>query len=534
MRKLSMLRQVGLLTSLQTCNLFGFNEVRHSKDGKKIGKYIAMCVLWTLLGLLLIGYVCMLTFGLWIGNMGRLVPSYLCTVTSLIIFFFGAFKASGVLFGRSSFEAFSALPLRKSAIVASRFVTMYIYDLLLAAAVLLPGLIFYGILEPQGAMYWVFMALGVILLPLLPLAAASIVGALVTAITSRMKHRSIFSALLTIVFVMLILWGEMALTSHADSDIGAAMADMAATLGDSINRMYPPAAWFSAAILDGSLLSLALLAAVSAALPVLLVVLVTPKFGELCSSLNSRTARGSYTMGELRTGSQTSALYRSEMKRYLSHSAWMSNTLIGYVMMVAMGVGLLVMDRDMISDMFGSTDIIVRLIPFIIGMLAFMSTSASSAFSMEGRHWWLIKSLPVSSRALANSKLLAGLTFALPAWAVCAVLMNIAIDTGIAGRIWMTAGSLLYILFAALFGLRINAAMPLFNWDNEARVVKQSGAVTVTMFGGWALSIIPAIVLFAVPSVLAWAAMLIVGTALVIACLLLYRSLTKLRLERLG
>ena len=536
MRKLSMLRQVGLLTSLQTCNLFGFNELRHSHSGKKVAKYVAMTVLWLLLGALLIGYICLLTYGLCAGGMGRLVPSYLFTITSLITFFFGIFKAAGMLFGRSSFEAFSALPLKKSAIVASRFITMYIYDMLMAAVFLMPGLIFYATLQPVDAMFWVVMVLGVILLPLLPLAAASLVGALVTAITSRMKYKSIFSTVLTIGFVMLILWGEMSLTSVAENeaDFAGMMIDMATTAGNVINRMYPPAAWFGSAILDGDLLSLALLAAVSVALPVLLVVLVTPKFGTLCSALNAVSTKGNYKMGELRTGSQTSALYRSEFKRYLSHSLWMSNTLVGYVLLIGIGVALQFLDLSAASAMFGSMDIIAILAPFVVGLIAFMSTCTSSAISMEGKNWWLVKSLPVSARALVNSKLLVNLTIALPVWAACVVMFNIAVDASLWARIWMAAVSLLYILLAALMGLRLNAAMPIFDWENEARVVKQSGALSVTMFGGWALALLPAIALFLIPSSMTMILLAAVAAALIISCLLLYRSLTKLRLEKLG
>ena len=123
---------------------------------------------------------------------------------------------------------------------------------------------------------------------------------------------------------------------------------------------------------------------------------------------------------------------------------------------------------------------------------------------------------------------------ALPVWAACVVMFNIAVDASLWARVWMAAVSLLYILLAALMGLRLNAAMPIFDWENEARVVKQSGAVSVTMFGGWALALLPAIALFLIPASMTMILLAAVAAALIISCLLLYRSLTKLRLEKLG
>lgn len=527
-----MLRQAAKLTAVQLTNLFGFNEVRHTADRKKKTRYGWMAVLWFFLILLLVSYVCGLVFGLDMLGLGDLVPAYLFTVASAVIFFFGIFKAGGTLFARSSFEAMSALPVKKSAIVVSRFLTMYVYDFLLALSVMAPGLAFYAILHPQPALYYVAAVLGVILLPLLPLAAASIVGAVITAISSRFRHRSLFSALLTVLFVVGILAGEMLLAGNGEAITEEVMSDLAVTLGDQIRNLYPPAFLFSDALLEGDLLKLAVLAAISVAVVVVLVALVTPKFGSLCSSLTGNSAKGGYRLGSMHAGSQLSALYRSEFKRYFASSTWVSNTAVGYVLMIVMCAALLFVDISTLTDMLGSPELIARMLPMIIGIMFCMSAATPSAISMEGKQWWLVKSLPVDPGTLVNSKLLVTLTLSLPSWLICSVLLNIALDVSLTDRIWITLIPLLYALFAAVCGLRINAAIPIFDWDSDIRVVKQSASMGVFLLIGMLTGIVPIAIILTVSH--SDTVMLAVSAVLAVATVILHRSCTKLRPEKLG
>ena len=65
-------------------------------------------------------------------------------VASFFLFFLGIFKAGGVVFKKEGYDIISSLPVSQSAIVVSRFLRLYIEDLLFALAVLLPGLSVYA------------------------------------------------------------------------------------------------------------------------------------------------------------------------------------------------------------------------------------------------------------------------------------------------------------------------------------------------------------------------------------------------------
>ena len=56
-----------------------------------------------------------------------------------------------------------------------------------------------------------------------------------------------------------------------------------------------------------------------------------------------------------------------------------------------------------------------------------------------------------------------------------------------------------YILFGARVGIAINEKLPVFNWDSEVRVVKQSASTFVTMLVVMAAAMVPVVILFVVP-----------------------------------
>lgn len=47
-----------------------------------------------------------------------------------------------------------------------------------------------------------------------------------------------------------------------------------------------------------------------------------------------------------------------------------------------------------------------------------------------------------------------------------------------------------------MLGLAVNLAMPVFEWESEVRVVKQSASGMVTMLMGMVSAIVPAVILF--------------------------------------
>ena len=149
-----MLRQIHKLTAIQLCNLFGFNEFRHTGDSRKKDRFMLLVLAWLVVIALIVVYVAMLSIGLAKMGMSEIIPIYLYMITSLVILVFSFFKAGSVIFQMKSFEILIALPLSKTAIVISRFLAMYATNLILSLLVMLPGTVIYGIgIRPSISFY---------------------------------------------------------------------------------------------------------------------------------------------------------------------------------------------------------------------------------------------------------------------------------------------------------------------------------------------------------------------------------------------
>lgn len=530
-----MLRQLLILTRVQTCNFLGLNAVRHTRDRSRKIKFGFMSLAYMLVVAMIAVYVVFLSFALISMGCGDVIPAYLCVITSFIIFLFAAFKAGSVIFERGTFEAFSALPVKRSAIVISRFLTMYLSNLLLSALVMIPGLGVYAYMLEPGASFYVFGVIGTLLMPLLPLTVATLVGAVVTAIASRMRRKSIITTVLSILFVVAVLGLEFFISSKAGYFTEEMLKNLCVALNEQLSRLYPPAMWLYQSIIGGNGLYMLLFAAVSFGLFILLMALLTRSFGAICTALGSTHTKGGFRMRELKASSQRAALFRAEAKHYLSSSVWVTNTAIGYLLAIAASVALLVVGREKTAPFLAELGGLANgFLPLMMCIFVGMCPTTSAAISMEGKRWWLVKSLPVSAKDVLGVKLLFNLSLALPSWLISCVLLILALRPSVTTALWLLVTPLCFILYTTAAGLRINAAFPRFDWENEVQVVKQSASVGLSMIAGMLPAMAMMVVMALKPE---WPMNVVMGVftgAVAVLALLLYRSCERIVLNKLG
>ena len=211
-----MISQVLRLLKLQTVNLFGINEFRYTKDRSKKKMYLALAVVWILVIFMVGGYAGGMSYALVKTGMGNIIPMYVYTVVSLLILLFTFFKAGSIIFSMKGYELLISLPVSKSSILISRFLSMYVTNLLMAILVMIPAVAVYGVLEKPGISFYVMFLVGVLFAPLLPLTIASILGALITAVSVRVKHKSIVQAVLMVVLIVVVMAGSMFMSNNGE------------------------------------------------------------------------------------------------------------------------------------------------------------------------------------------------------------------------------------------------------------------------------------------------------------------------------
>ena len=178
----------------------------------------------------------------------------------------------------------------------------------------------------------------------------------------------------------------------------------------------------------------------------------------------------------------------------MASTIYVTNTLVGYIMMVIASVAILIAgpeQLDKITGIAGAQKIGAAIFPFLLGAMAALMPMSSCSISMEGKQWWMMQTLPIPERTLYEAKILTNLTVALPFYLVSVVLSMIAFRPVGVQAVGFVLIPAFYVAGSAALGLLVNRKLPVFEWDSEVRVVKQSASTFLSMLIGILSALIP-------------------------------------------
>ncbi len=165
-------------------------------------------------------------------------------------------------------------------------------------------------------------------------------------------------------------------------------------------------------------------------------------------------------------------------------------------MMVLLALGVALAGRDTVDKLLGLPGAVDRTLPVLLGAMPVMMPLTACSLSMEGKSWWMTQTLPVTRRELVWSKVNLQLIVALPFYLVSEAALLIALRPGLPEAVCLLAVPAAYILFGARAGIAVNEKFPVFDWDSEAKVVKQGASAFLMMVIGLAVAAVPIIALF--------------------------------------
>ena len=528
-----MLREISVLAKLNLCNIYGINVFRNNKDKKAKKIYVALAAVMLVLVAMIAVYVGLLVYGYVTIGLGEVIPAYLIMIASLIILCFGIFKAGPVIFEKKGYDILCSLPVSSKSIVTARFIRMYAEDMVLTLTVMVPGIIVYGLLMKPSLGFYASGTLVALLLPFAPMTISVILGAFVTAISSRTKYKSVIGALLPIAIVLGALVFTSKLSLNAGQITPEMLADFAGTLTSVIAAIYPPAIWLGNMMLGIDTLTAIMFVLATFVIFGITVFVIGTNLQGICQGLYGTVARHDYIMKSQVQNKVIVALLKREFKRYFASTVYFSNTIMGPILAVVMAASLLFIDIESALSAFPMEIDVVTLLPLALGTTFCIMNTTSTSVSMEGKEWWLIKSLPLTTKQILDGKLLMNLVLFAPFYVICVVISIIALKPLGLELIWVIISPAVLIVFSCVWGLFINLKFPVFNWENETSVVKQSMSA---MVGGLCSALVGIAMIFALvlaPASLAWALKAGSMVVLVIATVMLYNRNNVTKLEHL-
>ena len=221
-----------LLLKMQLYNLLGINRILHSHSKKE--KQRSMALGGILVIGLMIAYSTIISISL--ASMGTVnvlptISALVCSVITLILTFL---KSSGVLIGLRDYDMVMSLPVKNPEVVLSRLTMVYLTNLLISVIAVLPSVVIFGINSEVGISGNTMFLLSFLFLSVIPMIVSLGLGVLISAVSSRSKHKNILSLVLSTLIVLLIV----AASAKAQSMVSDEILNIGIMLSNMANKLY--------------------------------------------------------------------------------------------------------------------------------------------------------------------------------------------------------------------------------------------------------------------------------------------------------
>lgn len=365
-----------------------------------------------------------------------------------------------------------SLPVTKKEIILSKILFKYLIDFVLMVAFYYPTLILYFIKVDNNILILLNGLLVTLILPIFFVGLEYILNSIINVIAIRFKRFNLIKVLLSIVEVFGLIGLYYLATFNMLNEDGT--FNHILIISDITD-----------VVVNNDYLKFILLVIISILTLSVGVYIYQKLYGKQVKTFKNNDK----VLRHKKANSQLIAMIKKEFKTYFSSTAYLFNTIVGYMMLIAASIAIFFIDMD---------KTILTLIAY--GIVSFsLSTccTSNSSISLEGKNFWIYKSAPIDYKKILYAKALMNfiLIFVTGFVSILLVLISNKLD--------LLTVLLLFVLLLAnglllsFVGVFVNLLFPKLDYENETQVVKQSLSVTVSMFSFMILFMIfPAIYFF--------------------------------------
>ena len=480
-------------------NSWGINKVLKSKNkGEKVKA--------GLLGIVIVYAFCMLVVTMFMINypLGQaleklnsleLLISSSILSTTLFTLIMSIYKIPGYLFSFKDYDLLMSLPLKPSAVLASKMIFIYLSNLMVAVMVGIPPLIIYGIKTSGGVLYYTFVFIATLFIPLIPISIGAFFAYFLGRISARFRSSNVI--LLIGSFILII---AMMAASTMVGQINTAQVQNSIPSVTVINNVLFWTKLYIEALKNNNVLSLIAFILVNLVFFGIFLAIFSRGFKSINSRISEKYKASNYKMTKLKSSSVLKALYIKELKFYFSSYIYVVNTGFGVIMMTVFSLAIAIFGKDTVAKVLEIPMVDAYISPIIALVFVFCITFTfitAASISLEGKSLWIIKSLPIKIETILWSKIFVNLSFTVPALIINTTIVALSFKMDLVTVLAIFSVCILYCLLSPIIGIMINLYFPKLEWTTPVVVVKQSASALLATLTGFITIIIP-IVLFVV------------------------------------
>ena len=405
---------------------------------------------------------------------------------SITLCFVGSVFNKAQLFDAQDNELLMSMPIPPGYILSSRIIMLLV--LIVPASCLFCFRRYYYHQLRVTFTGVVFYIIGFLFLPFIPLTLSCIFGWLLAVISERVRNRSVFTTVFSLVFFVLYFYFVSQMNSYLQVII-----ENISLIGAKIKSFVFPVYHFGLAISEKNILSLVFFL-LCAIVPFAVVYIILSNNIIKTVTAKKGFKRIRYREKPLKVGSAKTALLKKELKRFSSTPMYILNGSLGILFTLAFAVGIIIY-RDLpnlyIKNMPQLSSYMNPLLTTVICFLASTNIISAPSISLEGKSIWIVQSFPVDGGDVLLAKAKMHMVVCLPS-VLLASLSCVLMYKASPVQILLTfLLPVLVTVFCALFGVVVNLHFPKFDWINETIAIKQGLSTVIAMFASMAVIFIP-------------------------------------------
>lgn len=413
-------------------------------------------------------------------------------VISIFTVIFGINVIFNEFFFSNDIEFILPWPLRAYQIVASKFTAAYYNENIMQFILVLSCIVGYGIGSKMGILNWLLSIVGIITLPILPLAYCGILSLLIMGFTRIIRNKDIIQRLSVVLMFVLILALVGSIGFLQNMDIDSYVETLASgnhTFFNVMNVVFPTVPLFVKTFSQGDIIALLEYILANAAVVAILLLLAEKLYFKgvigLSSSPSGKTVKGlDQLLEKTKVHSPAYAYFKKELRILLRTPVFFTNCVaINFIWPIFIYAMYKLQSNPIslttLQALYAKKDLRIQLF-FLLGIVgisvivAALNSLSSNAISREGKHFSFMKYIPVPYETQWNVKALIGIIFPTVGVLIYFIPFCILVKVPVIHIILFTILCLMAISFVSFTGIYIDSIQPKLIWDDELSALREN------------------------------------------------------------
>lgn len=460
-------------------NDFGIYKIKKYNIIKKIA--IIVFILYVLVSLSMsVGvYTALIMDSLAKYNMTIFIIPMIFLLIFFSTFMFTIYNAKASLFESKDNDLLLSMPINKTIILLSRIIKLILINLSMSLLLLIPALVVYLTRVNVDISFYIYIFITVLFISIIPTTLAVLVGYLIAYLTSKTNFKNKVEIILSILFIFMIYY-----TMYNGQKILMYFVNDKDKVLEIIKYISYPVYLVSEIFIENSNKALIIFVIINILFISIFTYIMSIKYTNIMAKLGENKIRSNYKMAKLKLEKPVKALIVKEFKRYFSSPIYLLNTSFGVILMMGLAFVTIFYDKSKILSLLEITNTNVtnfQLLLALVLMVTFMSNTTSVSISLEGKNFWIIKSLPIEIKKIFNTKILLNLLIILPISIISIIIFKFTLDIKVIEMGLLILFAVLFSIITSYFGLLVNLRFPKMDAQNDTVVVKQSLSVIITI-----------------------------------------------------